>query len=80
MARRRERLNNVICPVCGSVHVVKEGRWLHKADAVWLGRITSFWCDALRCNILKLYGEDYRYVCWQQNARSEIPDYDEIPF
>lgn len=80
MARMRKRFSSVWCPLCEGMHEVDRRNCLYRAYGVWNGLITLLWCPVREQSIYKLYGEDYRYVGWQQNTRSDIPDYEDIPF
>lgn len=80
MARKRGKTYSVKCPLCASRHHVSGSVWLYKTPLLWAGYITFVWCDERHTSFYKLYDENFRYVCWQQNTRSEVPDYQDIPF
>lgn len=80
MARRRGRLVSVKCPVCEQSHKMQSQFWLYRALGVWYGYVTYVFCTTRGQGLYKLYDENYKYICWQQNTRNDIPDYEDIPF
>jgi len=80
MARMRVEMVTVDCPMCGGKHEIPRRQMLVKRDKLWIGYVMNMWCDERGQQIVKLYDEQYHYVCWQQNLWEHIYDYEDIPF